>query len=235
MCVNKKEQVKEILQMPIVCNKSIKGIIRRGNVIYTGQKYYSNADEDMSDFAVGFYEIIYSNILKSGSILTKLGDFVDKNFAGDTMNSFNIISNTYNGNSSSWKKYLWEFFDKYHCLANFWVIPINIGRKSKKNNHYDSMDIFLNKVNTEFEDLSNKYKNYFENIKNPEEFLSKHFVEKPKDNSKIKEYYSSRNSKQLVEHAMNAIKERAGNISESEYSSDLWNYFNKELKLFGES
>jgi hypothetical protein len=236
MCVNKKnqEQVKEILQMPIVCNKSIKGTVRRENVIYTGQKYYSNADEDMSDFAVGFYEIIYSNILKSGSILTERGYLVDKNFVGDTMNSFKIISNTYNHNSSCWEKYLWEFFDKYHCLANFWIIPMDIGRKSKKNNQYDSMDIFLNTVNNEFEDLSNKYTNYFGYLENPKEFLSKHFVDKPKDNSKIREYYSSRDSEQLVGYAMNDIKKRAHKISTSEYSSKLWKYFN-ELKLFGES
>ncbi|MCG2729851.1 MAG: hypothetical protein L6276_06145, partial [Acetobacterium sp.] len=84
----KQEQVEEILLMPIICNKFIRGTVRRGNLIYTGQKYCNSADEDMSDFAVGFYEIIYRNIMKvvenPGSILDNTGHFIDKNFAGDT-------------------------------------------------------------------------------------------------------------------------------------------------------
>ena len=45
-----------------------------------------------------------------------------------------------------WPKELIDYQSKYHCLANFWVIPMCHGRTSAKLNRYDSLDSYLNKV-----------------------------------------------------------------------------------------
>ena len=61
--MNTKEIVKKILLTPIECNKRYKTIKLVNGEICSPQKYYCGEDCDMSDFAVGFYEIIYANIL----------------------------------------------------------------------------------------------------------------------------------------------------------------------------
>lgn len=45
-------------------------------------------------------------------------------------------------------KELIDYQSKYHCLANFWVIPMCHGRTSAKLNPYDSLDAYLNKICT---------------------------------------------------------------------------------------
>ena len=48
----------------------------------------------MSDFAIGFYSILYKGPLNNNPILDKkTNKLVNNNFAGDTMNSFNSIAN----------------------------------------------------------------------------------------------------------------------------------------------
>lgn len=234
----KQEQVREILLMPIVCDKNIVGIRRRGDRIYTGQKYYSCADEDMSDFAMGFYQIIYNEILKSNeSIVDDCGKLIDKNFAGDTMNSFKAIANLYKvypkGTTDicEWEDYLWEYFEGYHCLANFWLLPMDIGRRSAKKNRYDSMDIFLNNLNKDYVYLK-EYKSYYEQLSTYSVFCKKHFIEQYEtlENEIVIEKYKNGFVKELIRQANKCITDRAENISKSRYCSDLWKYF-KKLEL----
>lgn len=154
----KRRQIVEVLLCPIESVKYSGGKIkiwREDNVIKSTQTYYPykswngkkrqiSLDEDMSDFAVGFYEIIYKSILCGTSIINKDNDgFVDNRFAGDTMNSFETIANLFPeaGNckknrtaSSLWPEVLQHYKKQYHCLANFWLLPIKIGRKIEKGN-----------------------------------------------------------------------------------------------------
>ena len=130
--LNTKEIVKKILLTPIECNKRYKTIKLVNGEICSPQKYYCGEDCDMSDFAVGFYEIIYANIIPGKKILNN-GFFTSKEFAGDTMNSFNSLANIIldnndkNSRSSKdiWPDYLEKYEKDYHCLANFWVIIYN--------------------------------------------------------------------------------------------------------------
>lgn len=240
-----KKQVYKILLMPISCKKEYSNIECKEDKILTGQKYIQSADEDMSDFTIGFYEILYRDILKLSPILKENGGLLNNEFAGDTMNSFNSIVNITPGagkttltrtSEENWPSYLKEYFHGYHCLANFWLIPIDFGRKSKKKNYYDSIDIFLNKVIEEYNNLSIQYKNYFENVVKFEDFFSENFVHQPRETSIILENYSIKrsNSKILVENAWNDINKRAYDISKSQYADKLWEYFN-ELQLFDKS
>ena len=102
----------------------------------------------MSDFTVGFYEIVYKDLLKCMTLLNGKGELYNAQFAGDTMNSFNTIANfTINAGKSmakrtpleEWPEYLKDYRIRYHCLANFWILPMDIGRTSRKLNKYDSM------------------------------------------------------------------------------------------------
>ncbi|MEE0687042.1 MAG: hypothetical protein UEA60_10405 [Lachnospiraceae bacterium] len=159
MDIKKQKQVYEILYMPIeVISSSGFGddrkvsIKKEGNVIKTTQTYWPeyrdkvshklfrydfNPDCDMSDFACGFYEIIYKSIL-AGDVLVNNnnGCMVNKQYVGDTMTSVSLLPGLY---------------EKYHCLANFWIIPMELGRRSnhilsktsKRYNVQDFMDRFL--------------------------------------------------------------------------------------------
>ena len=133
-------------------------------VICSSQTYYSGLDGDMSDLAVGFYEILYSDIL-SDRILD--GKYLkSKCFAGDTMNT---------GITHTRPKTKLE--EKYrHSLANFWLIPMYYGRKSSKviqsieTNDY--MDRALDVIEKEWSNLQNniEYKPYFCKFKNFDDF-----------------------------------------------------------------
>lgn len=59
----KENAVYKILRTPIICCKKVPKTFFKDNVIYSPQLYYSIPDEDMSDFSVGFYEIVYKKIL----------------------------------------------------------------------------------------------------------------------------------------------------------------------------
>lgn len=260
----KQEQVKEILLMPISCNKSIIGTpVKRENLIYSGQKYCNNLDEDMSDFAVGFYEIIYRNILKNDennhrSILNKDNYLLNRNFAGDTMNSFNTISRSCTENSFDWPNYLWKYFKEYHCLANFWIVPMHIGRTSprtpkefriiskSKIGINDYMDKFLNNYKENESIYKELCKDYVSEFKDFNDFATQHFLLESYyilEREEIIEYSDS--SKYTHEEIINSMKRnietRANAISKSElelefgYSkkvvwSALWDYFH-DLKL----
>lgn len=234
-----KKDVYDILMMPIKCDKNVKTISIENNYILSGQKYRSMEDEDMSDFAVGFYEIIYDSIIEPKGILNENGKFTNSDFAGDTMNSFNSIANIepkagsskkYRTSMEEWPDYLIHYYRQYHCLANFWVIPMDIGRKSAKKSKYDSMDFFLNLINDNYSILES-HKSYYGKLGSYNAFCEKHFIENYSslDKDILRKYKSNDSSvaEELVDQAINRIKQRALAISESEYAEKLWNYFNE--------
>lgn len=259
-----KQQVYEILITPIECTEYSKGIpkIRKeGFIIKSTQTYYPYKswngkpkaiplDEDMSDFSVTFYEIMYKDLLDNTPIM-KNDDFYDKSFAGDTMNSFNSVANliTEAGNTSQnrttidqWPAYLKDYYKQYHCLANFWILPMEIGRTLKNawskgnfdNGIQDYMDRFLKRLKENLSQYSSLYPGYFKKIKGIEDFTKVHNL--------VGSYvygdmgiceFSINNSdgKNIIKIVQDRIKLRATVLAESDYAEALWNYFN-ELGLF---
>lgn len=260
----KKKQVYEVLLTSIECTKysgGIKGkveIFREGNKIKTTQTYYPYKkwgiplDPDMSDFAIGFYAIIYKEILKE-SILNKDDGFSNKEFAGDTMNSFNSIANLVPeaGKSSykrtpfnNWPEYLQNYYKRYHCLANFWILPMEVGRKldnefSKgcyyKNKTQDYMDRFLQLLKENFKKYQERYREYFKELDTIDKFADYHYlIESYLYENNAVYLFSNKdpmNPEFMISSIEDRIKIRATIISESECADELWNYFNK-LNLF---
>ncbi|MDO4799577.1 MAG: hypothetical protein Q4A52_03550, partial [Bacillota bacterium] len=105
---DKKQQVYRILTMPIISDKNAGGFQIRDGKIYSGYRK---------------------------SLLDAQGYLVDKEFAGDTMCSFHTVANRTPGAGSSasrrtapenWPQILREFYRSYHCLANFWLLPMEL-------------------------------------------------------------------------------------------------------------
>lgn len=245
--LNTKEIVKKILLTPIECNKRYKTIKLVNGEICSPQKYYCGEDCDMSDFAVGFYEIIYANIIPGKKILNN-GFFTSKEFAGDTMNSFNSLANIIldnndkNSRSSKdiWPDYLEKYEKDYHCLANFWVIPMRHGRKSAKLGRYDSLDYYLQRLEDDYESFKhdeaikytrddNLYTNYFKIIDTFDKFLEAHCISNYKIIKNTQEIYKNRDKekcKKLIENIYSSMEERAEIISKK-YTNELYQYFSR--------
>lgn len=242
-----RRQVYEILLMPIECDKyKYSKIYRKDNVLYTGQRYISKySDADMSDLAVHYYEIVYSKILEGKRILQDNGDLVDSHFAGDTMNSFNTVANRVPGAGKSrkqrksipskqWPKYLQEYELNYHCLANFWILPLDIGRTlkplSKARVGRDYMDRFLNVLCSDIKLYEDKYEPYFMRMGEFVEFADIHFLvgNNLKENMQIEVYSTPiNNGEEFIQRAQAMMRHRADLISKSECAESLWDYFNK--------
>ena len=248
MVLKKNDQVREILLKPIDCDKSQSKVYLSENRVISGQTYYSSADADMSDFSIGFYEIIYKEVLKGKPILGQKGSLKNSEFAGDTMNSFNTIANCTPGAGKSsrqrtekeeWPEYLRGYQTQYHCLANFWILPMEIGRttKGKLNKSIkpisDYMDRFLQLVESEVS-YNGRDREYFKSFSGWNDFVSKHFLNGYLDNNQQIELYSYFDEKghpNFITSALQKIEQRATCIAESEYANELWEYFD-ELKLF---
>lgn len=239
-----KRQVYDILLMPIICDKSYNSIILENNTIKTPQTYCSKyTDADMSDFAIGFYEIIYESILKN-NILNKEGQLIDSEFVGDTMNSFNIVANkTENAGTKSslrtpisvWPDYLVDYYNTYHCLANFWLVPLVIGRTieplSKAKTSYDFMDRFLKVYKNRKKEYSEAFNRYFSSFKDFNHFAEVHFLLGSYLNPNIITFSYLPSTREVIEEIKSMMEKRAYNIAISKYSRPLWNYFNS-LGLF---
>ena len=176
---NQKKQVKDILLMPIECTtiectrQETLNVFLYNDRIFSSQKY-KGFDPDMSDFAVEFYQIIYKGKLEKleNEILDKNGQLKIlskyKEFCGDTMNSYKTISKLLSDNEI--KK---ELKDKYHSLANFWLLPMDVGHSSSwtrrrglgeysksKNGFDDYMDRFLQNYLDKYEQYKEIYPEY---------------------------------------------------------------------------
>ncbi|WP_216404729.1 hypothetical protein [Arcanobacterium phocae] len=242
---DQKEQLIELLKAPIVRNREIK-IRKDSGEIESTQQYPSNFDPDMSDFAVGYYKVIYRNILAS-SILES-AEFENKMFAGDTMNSFNRVANRIAtaGRSASkrtpqneWPEYLRDYYEKYHCLANFWILPSELGRSrnhqslNKNQGSWDYMDRYLKRVQAaysgEYQEDFEKYRDYFEKFDGFEDFCDKHFLRGVyvDNNYGIMEYSEQDSPEKVIEDILMRINQRAEVIARSQYAKKLWDYFGK--------
>lgn len=235
---SKEKQVYKLLLTPIHCDKKIHNIYFEDGKVFSGQKYDSLfADEDMSDFAVGFYEIIHKNLLEGNPVLNTDNKFFNTDFAGDTMNSFQSIANvTENAGASKrnrapyeqWPSYLQNYFTQYHCLANFWIIPMKIGRQSAKFSRYDSMDIFLKILENEYPDRMSPYRDYLHRAATFRDFCEIHFIKPGRTKEKISQMYESKDKKHgetLISYAIDDMKNRARKIAVSNHAEELWNYF----------
>lgn len=240
------KQVEELLLTPIVCEKSYSKIKKVEGVIQTPQLYYGTADEDMSDFSIGFYEIVYRGILPYRKLLNDRGRLNSKEFAGDTMNSFHSIANIVLGDCSSkqrsplckWPEYLKEYHRRYHCLANFWVIPMRHGRTGTKLNKYDSADLYISKIRsgaqlrekTEICYGDDCFKNYFTCF-DLKDFSKIHFLGASEEENGLSEFYKRKDKsdgKRIISRAMDMMKRRAKAISEHpEICRLLLDYFEK--------
>ena len=234
---DKQEQVYKVLLCPIVSDLSVsRSLYKNGDTVYSGQTYRTKsgqtADPDMSDFAVGFYKIVYKELLEE--LLDESGFLLNCSFAGDTMNSFNSIANITPGAGKSkkartpehlWSNELRDYKHQYHCLANFWLIPMCIGRTSMKLNHFDSMDVFLDSLKVDYATTLKTYRDYLDKINSFDSFIKTHFLDAYIPTKQIK--YCEENAYRLIEQATDRIKQRAEDLAKSEYSDELWEYFDK--------
>ena len=242
MEIVQKQQIYELLLMPIVCDdRNRKNLERIDDVVYTGQKYASTyVDEDMSDYAVGFYEILYKNLLENQSMLNSKGNIIDWEFAGDTMNSFETVANKTPGAGkmraertpeSEWPEFLRIYKRRYHSLANFWILPVETGRSlngelNKARRAWDYMDRYLTVLREEVKFNGNERK-YHNSFKGWDDFLDKHFLKKGYfDNDSIISI-SHGTAEEFTNAAIKAMEGRARDISESEYAQPLWEYFDR--------
>lgn len=220
-------------------------------------------DPDMSDFAVGFYECIYKAVLeeadlKDSRILNPNGNLANKCFAGDTMNSFNRPANALgtigksrrerskdgaHADRSKWPDYVKTYLLRYHCLANFWLLPADLGRNQSKPG-WDYMHRFLGRIVNEFKAPKDtekafhmKYKEYFDQLESLNRFIDIHAIEcyfdglrqnvQKLDGNTAK----SRSEAFFKSHALGMMRERAKLLAK-EYREELWEYFDS-LNLTG--
>ena len=224
-----RKQVEEILLTPIICQKRNKVIFIDNGVIQTNQRYIRSADEDMSNFAVDFYNIVYGDVIPTKSILD--GKYLtDKNFAGDTINSYRSIAKLVDFENCDIciRKMIEEYYNFYHCLANFWVLPMKIGRQlPPKLNSYDSLDIFLEKINSEEKynnEIGTKYYSYGQEI-NYNNFKKIHFIQNYREEKDDGNRYKHKEVEILIKRAKKMIENRALEISNSDKAVDLYLYF----------
>lgn len=235
------KQVYDILLMPIKCTKHCGfkdkrkvEIKKQENIIETTQTYWPEykdkktgepfrypfpEDCDMSDFACGFYEIIYKDFLDGKKIVDDNGCLVQKEFAGDTITSVSKLQ---------------ELKNRYHCLANFWILPMELGRKSedklsKTSGYYDIedyMDRFLLLLKYKFEVYKKCYPNYFSKLDKFEKFSDIHLLcESYLDNQFTVLQYSHMINNKTGEYLWSCFEKRAKTIANSRFGPDLWEYF----------
>lgn len=230
----KKAIVKKILLTNIIVKK--KSVIKyeKGSII-SSQKYNRKNDPDMSDFSIGFYEIIYSDFLKNTKILKdisflKINNILNFSFAGDTINSYVSISKR-KPNIPLLKKY----HGQYHCLANFWLIPFVHGRKSAKLSRYDSLDMYLyrisdDKINKVYKFYPDFFSSLDDNEFNLKKFKEVHFMKDYKllERIDVINKYNLKNPDGdfLINNALDFINNRADEIV-AQHCDKLYDYFEK--------
>ena len=263
----KRKQVYDILMTPIIVEnkhtifEEYEEIIKKedGKII-SSQKYWCeylnkntlqpfrlkiSLDQDVSDIACKFYEVIYQEILGLNNHLVKdNGDFQDAEFMGDTMNSFHTIANKVPEAGKSrkqrtsyenWPSYLQNYYDQYHCLANFWLLPGLLGRSlehelSKTDRGFqrqDYMDRFLKNVQGNFDEYVKSFKSYFKDISSFEQFINIHQITGSYVylNNEVYSYSKNKDPEIIVNMMVDRIKLRANTIVQSNYLDKLWDLF----------
>lgn len=228
--------------MPIECTtQDSKSIFIYNNRIYSSQKY-NGLDPDMSDIAVEFYQIIYKDKLKKleYEILDKDGKLkVSKEyreFCGDTMNSYRTIEKKLSDDEKKRK-----LKDKYHSLANFWLLPMDVGHSSSwtknrglsksKRGIDDYMDKFLQDYVKRHEEYSEKYREYANSFM-LNKFGTDHFLEGIYvENNEVTEemIFSDKEANDIANEMCKRIEKRAEIIAIKK-EKELYDFFSK-LKL----
>ena len=219
--------VEKILLMPIVSSKSVKGVTlatRQDDdtkFILSGQIYENGTDEDMSDIAITFYEKIY----KIDNILGKNGEIINPQFAGDTMNSFNQIVKRVSCTNEKRD----EWFGFYHCLANFWILPMEIGRQhitgiSKSQVSKDYMDGFLIVLKENYETYREKYPDFFDGMDTFEDFCKSQYITPYLEADNFIKITGLKNADDSIEQMISLVKLRAGLLAK-EFFEELYDLF----------
>lgn len=246
MTTKERDSVMDLLLKPIQCSKKYSQIKLVDGVIQTPQRYYCDEDMDMSDFAVGFYEVLYGHLVQQFQIdglLDKKGRLHNPELAGDTMNSFNTLANIILGDENQhnrsdmhlWPEYLLTYYNRYHCLANFWLIPMRHGRRSAKLNRFDSLDAYVSYVLSHYDILQHETSknnpdnlNYFQCIE-MKAFCKTHFISPPAPEKDYLKHYRNKSidgCKLLIDEAMCMMKHRADAIAQDdEAGNKLLQYF----------
>ena len=235
------KQVKDILLMEI--EKPSRGkfnIYIKNQKIHTTQIYRGSLDPDMSDIAVEFYKVIYEDVLdeECKDILNK-SLLINKDFCGDTMNSYNRISKNL---TSDLKK---KLNGQYHCLANFWLLPMHVGHGSPYTSKlglsyyskstfsdqiYDYMDRFINKFFIEINEYKRVYPNYT-HIFTKNNFATKHFIDDIYiKNGKVLYFSNNDNADEVANIMIDKINKRADKLVK-EKGPQLYKLFAEDLKL----
>ncbi len=241
--MSKKDDVKRILLTSIEVKKDLDNIsLYRCKKILSGQKYVRDPDPDMSDFAIQFYEIIYDDL-----IILDADGYLNKNdFAGDTMCSFDTIANRIPGAGKSratrtdykvWPPYLQKYYNMYHCLANFWLLPMEVGRNgnklSKSRATKDYVDRFIKYYREYLSCYECKYDDYTKKFNYEDDFFEKHFLVGENNfvrlikNEYIVNEFSKESPQEIIGSMIKLIEGRAEAISNSKYCKQLWEFFNK--------
>lgn len=231
---NEQQWVYQVLITPIKCERCLTKISMHDGIICSPQKYRYNLDEDMCDFAVGFYEQLYADILPTPSLLDDGGFLSDIEFAGDTIHSFNTIANLiledrdsrHRSPMSKWPDPLVAFHKAYRCLANYWLLPMRLGRTSPKLNRYDSMDLFLNRLEADFSTFREKEivtyrgftsRNYFRSFEDFNSFCGYHYVVQERDQQAVGTAYKNRDGGlRLATEYIRSIHDRAARLASSD-------------------
>lgn len=243
MLTEEQKKVKEILLMPIECTtQETLTVFLYNNRIFSSQKY-RGLDPDMSDIAVEFYQIIYKEKLKKleYKILHEDGNLkVLKNykeFCGDTMNSYRTIENRLCDDE---KKR--ELKDKYHSLANFWLLPMDVGHSSswtkirklgeysKSDNRFkDFMDKFLQFLLINYEDYSKIFPEYAKSFM-LDSFGVDHFIDEIYlENNEVTEgmKFSDKEADDIADEMCKRIEKRADLIAHKK-GKELYDFFSEQ-------
>lgn len=100
--------------------KKVKIDFRSGRISST--QNYRGRDPDVSDIAMDFYSLIY-NINEN---LVQNRRLVNTDFCGDTITSYKTLKKKIDINQKTDE----QLRDITHCLANFWLLPMDVGHSS---------------------------------------------------------------------------------------------------------
>lgn len=254
----KRESVEALLLAPIEHGGRVE---YRDGKLFTGQTYVYGFDPDMSDAAVRFYQILYGIELLDGE-----GRLRSAEFAGDTMCSFHTVANRVPeaGRTrkqrrpyAEWPGYLQEYYDHYHCLANFWLLPMRVGRavagwacKAGRGTR-DYMDRFLRNLISEeyYERFKERYPACGARFPSFEIFAQAHALCGPGNYLRASpgpegweiELYSDYKKflpEEIVQAMTDRIRARARAISEGPHADELYQWYTelceKRTMIFGE-
>lgn len=197
--------------------------------IVSKQKYYSTKDADMSDISIHFYQSLYdlnSNENNDEGKILNDSRLSSKEFAGDTMNTPNDLVNRCNDEEEETLSKLDLLKLRYHCLANFWILPTEIGRSlgslSKASCCKDYISLFLKKYCEEEKyniDFKNKHGDY--HAKFPKDsFIKYHYLPEQTVNTDVFKNIGS-NLNTIIDSMNCFIDCRANTIVESKFQ-DLY-------------